>query len=58
MICPHCKKPITTSAIAAHLGKMGAGKPKNYSAAERLRRRERMAKARNLRHKKGGDNDE
>lgn len=31
---------------AQKLGRLAAGKPKNYSKAERLRRRERMARAR------------
>jgi len=52
MNCPHCKKPILAKAIASSLGKMGAGKPKNYGVEEKRLRGERLAKVRKLRHKK------
>ncbi len=35
--------------VASQLGKLGKGKPKNISAAERKRRQQRMAEARKKR---------
>lgn len=40
--CPHCQATLTRKQAARMLASLSAGKPKNYSEAERVRRRERM----------------
>ena len=39
--CPKCGTPIDPAGM---MGALGAGRPKNYSKAERARRRARMLK--------------
>ena len=43
---------MTPSQLASQLGRLARGKPKNYSKAERARRRKHLAKVRKLRWKK------
>ena len=40
--CPHCQATLTRKQAARMLASLSAGKAKNYSEAERARRRERM----------------
>jgi hypothetical protein len=40
---------MTISEIASRLGKLAKGKPKNYTKAERKRRKARLAEARKQR---------
>ena len=44
---------IDMNKHASQLGRLGAGKPKNYSQAELERRRDRLAEARKQRWPKG-----
>ena len=46
--CPHCQATLTRKQAARMLASLSAGKAKNFSEAERARRRERM-KAVNVR---------
>jgi hypothetical protein len=48
--CPHCQNSLTRKQTARMLASLSAGKPKNFSEAERDLRRERM-KAINARRK-------
>lgn len=47
--CPHCNKPINPASLLAAMGK---GVRKQFSAAERKRRAQRLAIARQKRHAK------
>ncbi len=49
--CPCCAMPITREQIASMLGSLGKGQRKNFSEAERARRRDRLAEARKKRRK-------
>ncbi len=40
--CPHCQTTLTRKQAARMLASLSAGKAKNYTEAERARRRERM----------------
>jgi hypothetical protein len=40
--CPHCQHTLTRGQIARLLASLSAGRPKNFSEAERRRRRLRM----------------
>ena len=40
--CPHCRRPLTRKQTARLLASLSAGRPKNYSDAERAARRDRM----------------
>ena len=40
--CPHCQRTLTRKQTARLLASLSAGKPKNYSDAERALRRNRM----------------
>jgi len=40
--CPHCHNFLTRGQAARMLASLSAGKPKNFTEAERARRRERM----------------
>lgn len=48
--CPACKTKIPDAEIASYLASKAKGVKKNFSAAERKRRAERMAEARKKRH--------
>lgn len=47
--CPHCGKGLTRAQVASMLGKLGRGKRKQVSAAERKRRADRLRVAREKR---------
>lgn len=49
MNCQHCNKPINPAALLAAMGK---GVKRKFSAAERKRRAQRLAIARQNRHAK------
>jgi len=53
--CPYCRTPISASEIAMMLGKTAAGKPKHFSEAEKKKRSNRMAVAREKRWPKKED---